>query len=95
MTWLDEGALYNQISAYLNEDLGRGDITTQSVVVRNALFSWPLRQRADFRVVPRLPNSGISTLGNLTSRINHCSKTFHASQIVVCSRMNVQWLDPI
>lgn len=36
MTWLDEGALYSQIGAYLSEDLGRGDITTQSVVVRNA-----------------------------------------------------------
>lgn len=36
MAWLDEGSLYSQIGAYLSEDLGRGDITTQSVVVRNA-----------------------------------------------------------
>jgi nicotinate-nucleotide pyrophosphorylase (carboxylating) len=35
MNWIDEGALYSQISLYLREDLGRGDITTQSIVVRN------------------------------------------------------------
>jgi nicotinate-nucleotide pyrophosphorylase (carboxylating) len=36
MKWLDEGALFQQISAFLNEDLGRGDITTQSTITRNA-----------------------------------------------------------
>ena len=36
MKWMDEGALYSQIGAFLSEDLGRGDITTQSTVVRNA-----------------------------------------------------------
>lgn len=35
MTWLDEGALYSQIGVFLREDLGRGDITTQSIVARN------------------------------------------------------------
>jgi nicotinate-nucleotide pyrophosphorylase (carboxylating) len=35
MGWLDEGALFNQISAFLSEDLGRGDITTQACVKRN------------------------------------------------------------
>ncbi len=35
MNWVDEGALYSQIGLYLREDLGRGDITTQSVIVRN------------------------------------------------------------
>jgi nicotinate-nucleotide pyrophosphorylase (carboxylating) len=35
MTWLDEGALFSQIGAFLNEDMGRGDITTQSVVARS------------------------------------------------------------
>jgi len=35
MNWLDDGALFNQISAFLSEDLGRGDITTQSTVSRN------------------------------------------------------------
>ena len=35
MNWIDEGALYSQIALYLREDLGRGDITTQSIVVRN------------------------------------------------------------
>jgi nicotinate-nucleotide pyrophosphorylase (carboxylating) len=35
MNWLDEGALFSQIGAFLAEDLGRGDITTQSTVTRN------------------------------------------------------------
>ena len=35
MGWLDEGALFNQISAFLAEDLGRGDITTQACIKRN------------------------------------------------------------
>jgi len=35
MNWFDEGALYSQISLFLREDLGRGDITTQSIVARN------------------------------------------------------------
>lgn len=36
MNWLDEGALFSQIGAFLAEDLGRGDITTQATVTRNA-----------------------------------------------------------
>src|SRR6266853_2329095 len=36
MNWLDEGALYSIIGLFLREDLGRGDITTQSVLARNA-----------------------------------------------------------
>jgi nicotinate-nucleotide pyrophosphorylase (carboxylating) len=36
MNWLDEGALFSQIGAFLGEDLGRGDITTQATVARNA-----------------------------------------------------------
>jgi nicotinate-nucleotide pyrophosphorylase (carboxylating) len=36
MKWLDEGALFQQIGAFLSEDLGRGDITTQSTIARNA-----------------------------------------------------------
>ncbi len=35
MNWLDEGALFSQIGAFLSEDLGRGDITTQATVARN------------------------------------------------------------
>jgi nicotinate-nucleotide pyrophosphorylase (carboxylating) len=35
MNWLDEGALFSQIGAFLTEDLGRGDITTQACVARN------------------------------------------------------------
>ncbi len=36
MNWLDESALFSQIGAFLSEDLGRGDITTQATVARNA-----------------------------------------------------------
>src|SRR5436309_9711091 len=36
VNWLDEGALYSSIGLFLREDLGRGDITTQSVLARNA-----------------------------------------------------------
>jgi nicotinate-nucleotide pyrophosphorylase (carboxylating) len=36
MNWLEDGALYAQIGAFLAEDLGRGDITTQACVARNA-----------------------------------------------------------
>jgi nicotinate-nucleotide pyrophosphorylase (carboxylating) len=35
MNWLDEGVLYSQIAVFLREDLGRGDLTTQSIVARN------------------------------------------------------------
>ena len=35
MNWFDEGALYSQISMFLREDMGRGDITTQSIITRN------------------------------------------------------------
>ena len=35
MNWLDDGALFSQIGAFLAEDLGRGDITTQACVSRN------------------------------------------------------------
>lgn len=35
MNWLDEGALYSSIALFLREDLGRGDITTQTVLSRN------------------------------------------------------------
>ncbi len=36
MNWLDDGALFSQIGSFLSEDLGRGDITTQATVARNA-----------------------------------------------------------
>lgn len=36
MNWLDDGALFQQVGAFLAEDLGRGDITTQACVSRNA-----------------------------------------------------------
>src|ERR1044072_8685799 len=35
MNWIDEGALYSQNGLFLREDPERGDITTQSIVVRN------------------------------------------------------------
>jgi nicotinate-nucleotide pyrophosphorylase (carboxylating) len=33
--WLDEAELFQQISAWLKEDVGRGDITTQPIVPRS------------------------------------------------------------
>lgn len=36
MNWLDEGALYSSVGLFVREDLGRGDITTQATIVRNA-----------------------------------------------------------
>ncbi len=36
MNWLDEGALYSSIPLFLREDLGRGDVTTQATIMRNA-----------------------------------------------------------
>ncbi len=47
MNWLDEGALFSQIGAFLNEDLGRGDITTQSTIMR--------QQRARGRFLAKEP----------------------------------------
>jgi nicotinate-nucleotide pyrophosphorylase (carboxylating) len=35
VNWLDEGALYSSIGLFLREDLGRGDVTTQAVLMRN------------------------------------------------------------
>jgi nicotinate-nucleotide pyrophosphorylase (carboxylating) len=35
VNWFDEGALYSSIGLFVREDLGRGDITTQSVLSRN------------------------------------------------------------
>ena len=36
MNWLDESALYSSVGLFLREDLGRGDITTQVTIMRNA-----------------------------------------------------------
>jgi nicotinate-nucleotide pyrophosphorylase (carboxylating) len=47
MKWLDEGVLFSQIGAFLAEDLGRGDITTQSCVMR--------QQRARGRFLAKEP----------------------------------------
>ena len=47
MKWLDEGALYSQIGAFLSEDLGRGDLTTQSTIMR--------QQRARGRFLAKEP----------------------------------------
>jgi nicotinate-nucleotide pyrophosphorylase (carboxylating) len=53
VSWLDEGALFSQISAFLNEDLGRGDITTQATVARNA------RARGRFIAKERMVVAGL------------------------------------
>jgi nicotinate-nucleotide pyrophosphorylase (carboxylating) len=34
--WIDDGELFQQIAAWLKEDIGRGDITTQATVPRDA-----------------------------------------------------------
>lgn len=47
MNWLDEGTLFSQIGAFLNEDLGRGDITTQATVLH--------QQRARGRFLAKEP----------------------------------------
>jgi len=36
VNWLDEGAMYSSVGLFLREDLGRGDITTQATIMRNA-----------------------------------------------------------
>lgn len=53
MSWLDEGALYSQIGLFLREDLGRGDITTQATVMRNA------RARGRFMAKERMIVAGL------------------------------------
>ena len=53
MNWIDEGALYSQIGLFLREDLGRGDITTQSIVARNT------RARARFVAGERMIVAGL------------------------------------
>ena len=53
MNWVDEGALYSQIGLFLREDLGRGDITTQSIIARNT------RARARFVAGEKLIVAGL------------------------------------
>lgn len=53
MNWLDEGALYSEVGLFLREDLGRGDITTQAIVVRNA------RARGRFLAKEKMVVAGI------------------------------------
>lgn len=53
MNWIDEGALYSQIGLFLREDLGRGDITTQSIIVRNT------RARARFLAGENMTVAGL------------------------------------
>lgn len=53
MNWLDEGALFSQIGAFLQEDLGRGDVTTQSTVLRHQ------RARGRFLAKERMVVAGL------------------------------------
>ncbi|MEP6924532.1 MAG: carboxylating nicotinate-nucleotide diphosphorylase [Pyrinomonadaceae bacterium] len=39
MSWLDNGEMFTNIAEFLAEDLGRGDITTRSIVARNVSAS--------------------------------------------------------
>src|SRR5262245_350600 len=56
MNWLDEGALYSQIAVFLREDLGRGDITTQSIVARNT------RARGRFVAAEKMVVAGLEAV---------------------------------
>ncbi|HEY6803824.1 MAG TPA: carboxylating nicotinate-nucleotide diphosphorylase [Pyrinomonadaceae bacterium] len=56
MNWFDEGALYSQIGAFLREDMGRGDITTQSIITRNT------RARARFVAGEKMVVAGLEAV---------------------------------
>ena len=65
MNWIDEGALYSQINLFLREDLGRGDITTQSIIARNT------RARARFVAGENMIVAGLEGVTPYNSYINH------------------------
>jgi len=56
MNWFDEGALYSQIGLFLREDMGRGDITTQSIITRNT------RARARFVAGEKMIVAGLEAV---------------------------------
>ena len=56
MNWFDEGALYSQIGVFLREDMGRGDITTQSIIARNT------RARARFVAGEKMIVAGLEAV---------------------------------
>jgi nicotinate-nucleotide pyrophosphorylase (carboxylating) len=56
MNWFDEGALYSQIGSFLREDMGRGDITTQSIITRNT------RARARFVAGEKMIVAGVEAV---------------------------------
>ncbi len=56
MNWFDEGALYSQIGVFLREDMGRGDITTQSIITRNT------RARARFVAGEKMIVAGLEAV---------------------------------
>jgi nicotinate-nucleotide pyrophosphorylase (carboxylating) len=56
MNWFDEGALFSQIAVFLREDMGRGDITTQSIIARNT------RARARFVAGEKMVIAGLEAV---------------------------------
>jgi nicotinate-nucleotide pyrophosphorylase (carboxylating) len=64
MNWLDEGALYSQIGLFLREDLGRGDITTQATVMRNA------RARGRFMAKEKMVVAGLEAAEEVFSLLD-------------------------
>ena len=56
MNWFDEGALYSQIAVFLREDMGRGNITTQSIIARNT------RARARFVAGEKMIVAGLEAV---------------------------------
>ncbi len=72
MNWFDEGALYSQIAAFLREDMGRGDITTQSIITRNT------RARARFVAAETMIVAGLEAVEEvfLDPRLTTATRSF-------------------
>ena len=63
MNWLDEGELYSSIGLFLREDLGRGDITTQTVLSRN------MRAKGRFVAGEKMIVAGLEAAEKFSSRL--------------------------
>ena len=75
MNWVDEGALYAQIGLFLREDLGRGDITTQSIVARNT------RARARFVAGQKMIVAGLEAAEEVFLTLDSRNKTLEETFI--------------
>jgi nicotinate-nucleotide pyrophosphorylase (carboxylating) len=61
MNWMDEGAMFSQIGAFLSEDLGRGDITTQATISRNTRAKGRFVAKEDMIVAGLEPAEAVFT----------------------------------